>query len=170
MGPFEKIQGRAWVLGDNIDTDQIIQGRYLTLLSYKEMAKHALKIPIPDFASGVKKNDVIVAGRNFGSGSSREEAPRVLKELGVGCIVAESFSRIFYRNGFNVGVPLMMVKDVSSIVTDGDTVTIDFTEGTVTINDSGNELQGEPLPPFMRELLEAGGAVSRYKKLEGRKG
>lgn len=166
MGPFEKIQGRSWVFGDNIDTDQIIQGRYLTLLSYEEMAKHALKIPRPEFATGVKKDDVIVAGRNFGSGSSREEAPRVLKELGVGCIVAESFSRIFYRNGFNVGLPLMLVKGVSSNVEDGNILTIDFTEGTLTNNDSGKVLQGEPLPPFMREILESGGAVSRYKKLK----
>ncbi|MHA2119132.1 MAG: 3-isopropylmalate dehydratase small subunit [Candidatus Thorarchaeota archaeon] len=166
MGPFDEIQGRAWMLGDNIDTDQIIQGRYLTLLSYKEMAKHALEIPRPDFVSGVKKNDVIVAGRNFGSGSSREEAPRVLKELGVGCIIAESFSRIFYRNGFNVGLPLMLVKGVSSNVEDGNILTIDFTEGTLTNNDSGKVLQGDPLPPFMREILEAGGAVSRYKKLK----
>jgi 3-isopropylmalate/(R)-2-methylmalate dehydratase small subunit len=166
VGSFDKIQGRAWVLGDNIDTDQIIQGRYLTLLSYKEMAKHALKIPRPDFVSGVKNNDVIVAGRNFGSGSSREEAPRILKELGVGCIVAESFSRIFYRNGFNVGLPLMLVKGVSLNVEDGNILTIDFTEGTLTNNDSGKVLQGDPLPPFMREILEAGGAVSRYKKLK----
>ncbi len=166
MGAFEKIVGRAWVLGDNIDTDQIIQGRYLTLLSYEEMAKHALKIPRPDFASGVKKNDVIVAGRNFGSGSSREEAPQVLKELGVGCIVAESFSRIFYRNGFNVGLPLMLVPGVSSNVEDGNLLTIDFTKGTLTNNDSGKMLQGEPLPSFMREILESGGAVSRYKKLK----
>ncbi len=177
MGSVDIIKGRAWVLGDNIDTDQIIQGRYLTLLSYEEMAQHTLKIPRPDFADGVKKNDVVVAGRNFGSGSSREEAPRVLKELGVGCVVADSFSRIFYRNGFNVGLPLMMVRGVSSIVEDGNTLTIDFTEGTLTNNDSGKMLQGEPLPPFIREILEAGGAVSRYKKLRkqahaltGRKG
>jgi 3-isopropylmalate/(R)-2-methylmalate dehydratase small subunit len=166
VGSLKKIQGRAWVLGDNIDTDQIIQGRHLTLLSYEEMAKHALKIPRPDFAAGVKKNDVIVAGRNFGSGSSREEAPRVLKELGVGCIVAESFARIFYRNGFNVGLPLMIVQGVSSNVEDGNILTIDFAEGTLTNSDSGKELKGEPLPPFMREILESGGAVSRYKKLK----
>ncbi|MHA2355516.1 MAG: LeuD/DmdB family oxidoreductase small subunit [Candidatus Thorarchaeota archaeon] len=165
MGGLEKIQGRAWVLGDNVDTDQIIQGRYLTLLSYEEMAQHALKIPRPDFASGVKKNDIVVAGRNFGSGSSREEAPSVLKELGVGCVVAESFSRIFYRNGFNVGLPLMLVKDVSSNVQDGNSLTIDFTQGTLTNNDTGKMLQGEPLPPLIREILEAGGAVSRCKKL-----
>ncbi|MFW9968345.1 MAG: 3-isopropylmalate dehydratase [Candidatus Thorarchaeota archaeon] len=166
MKPYDKIQGRAWVLGNNIDTDQIIQGRYLTLLSYKEMAKHALEIPRPDFAANVKKNDVIVAGRNFGSGSSREEAPQILKELSIGCVVAESFSRIFYRNGFNVGLPLMMVKGVSSNVEDGNALTINFTDGTLINNDSGKVLQGEPLPTFMREILEAGGAVSRYKKLK----
>jgi 3-isopropylmalate/(R)-2-methylmalate dehydratase small subunit len=170
VGPFDKIQGKAWVFGDNIDTDQIIQGRYLTLLDYEEMAKHAMEIPRPDFATNVKKNDVIVAGRNFGSGSSREEAPQVLKALGVGCVVAESFSRIFYRNGFNVGLPLMTVKDVSSLVEDGHTLTIDFIEGVVIDEDSGKILQGEPFPPFMREILEAGGAVMRYKKLMGRKG
>ena len=170
MGAFDRIRGRAWVLGDNIDTDQIIQGQYLTLLDYEEMSKYALAIPRPDFAAGVKKNDVVVAGRNFGSGSSREEAPQVLKTIGVGCIIAESFSRIFYRNGFNVGLPLMIVKDVSSAVEDGYTLSVDFTKGTVTIEESGKTLQGAPLPPFMREILEAGGAVERYKKLMGRKG
>ena len=170
MGPFDRIQGRAWVLGDNIDTDQIIQGQYLTLLDYKEMSKYTLAIPRPDFAAGMRKNDVVVAGRNFGSGSSREEAPQVLKTVGVGCVIAESFSRIFYRNGFNVGLPLMTVKDVLSIVEDGDTLSVDFTKGTVTNEKSGKVLPGEPLPPFMQEILEAGGAVERYKKLLGRKG
>ena len=170
MGPFDRIRGKAWVLGDNIDTDQIIQGQYLTLLDYEEMARHTLEIPRPDFAAGMKENDVVVAGRNFGSGSSREEAPQVLKTIGVGCVIAESYSRIFYRNGFNVGLPLMTVNDISSIVEDGDTLTVDFTKGTVTIEESGKTLQGAPLPPFMREILEAGGAVERYKKLKGRKG
>ncbi|MFX1262290.1 MAG: 3-isopropylmalate dehydratase [Promethearchaeota archaeon] len=170
LGSFDRIRGRAWVLGDNIDTDQIIQGQYLTLLEYEEMAKHTLEIPRPDFAAGIKKNDVVVAGRNFGAGSSREEAPQVLKTIGIGCVIAESFSRIFYRNGFNVGLPLMIVNDVSSSVEDGDTLTVDFTSGTVTIEQSGKALQGAPLPPFMREILEAGGAVERYKKLKGRKG
>jgi len=170
VGPFDRIQGRAWVLGDNIDTDQIIQGQYLTLLDYKEMSKYTLAIPRPDFAAGMRKNDVVVAGRNFGSGSSREEAPQVLKTVGVGCVIAESFSRIFYRNGFNVGLPLMTVKNVLSIVEEGDTLSVDFTKGTVTNDKSGKVLRGEPLPPFMREILEAGGAVERYKNLLGRKG
>lgn len=167
MESFDRIEGRAWVLGDNIDTDQIIQGRYLTLLSYEEMAKHALKIPKPDFAEGVKKGDVVVAGRNFGSGSSREEAPRILKELGVGCVVAESFSRIFYRNGFNVGLPLLIVPGVSSKVEDGARVRVDLTRGIFTITSSGNILEGNPLPPFMRKILESGGAVAHYKKQRG---
>ncbi|MFQ5832619.1 MAG: 3-isopropylmalate dehydratase small subunit [Candidatus Thorarchaeota archaeon] len=161
---MNEVSGRAWVFGNNIDTDQIIQGRYLTLLNYKKMAKHALEIPRPEFAEKVKKNDIIVAGRNFGGGSSREEAPRVLVELGVGCVVAESFARIFYRNGFNVGLPLMIVPEAATKIKDGMNLTIDFMEGTVSVKDEGQILQGEPIPGFMREILNAGGAVKWYRQ------
>ncbi len=161
---LKKVSGRAWVFGNNIDTDQIIQGRYLTLLNYNKMAQHALEIPRPEFAQRVKKNDIVVAGRNFGGGSSREEAPRVLVELGVGCVVAESFARIFYRNGFNVGLPLMIVPNAATKIEDGMNLKVNFTEGTVSVKDDGQVLRGEPIPGFMREILNAGGAVEWYRQ------
>ena len=149
------------MFGDDINTDLIIQGRYLTMLDYSEMAKHTFEIPRPEFAKEAKPGDIVVAGKNFGGGSSREEAPAVLKTLGTGGIVAESFARIFYRNGFNIGLPLMIVPSITSEIEDGAAVTVDFTEGKLTIDDS-RVLSGEPLPVLMQELLETGGAVQMY--------
>lgn len=162
------ITGRAWVFGNNIDTDQIIQGQYLTLLSYVEMAKHAFEIPRPVFASKVKKNDVVIAGRNFGGGSSREEAPKILLQSGIRCVVAESFARIFYRNGFNVGLPLLIIPNIGKAVSDGETVTVDIREGTLSVRSSGDVLHGKPLPSRMLDLLRAGGAVAWYKQTVGK--
>jgi 3-isopropylmalate/(R)-2-methylmalate dehydratase small subunit len=158
------ITGRAWVFGSNINTDQIIQGQYLTLLDYKEMAKHTFEVPRPVFASKVKKNDVIIAGSNFGGGSSREEAPKVLMHSGIGCVVAESFARIFYRNSFNIGLPLLIIPNISKLVKDGETVTINLSKGTLTVKDNGDVIHGKPLPERMLEILKAGGAVPWFKK------
>ncbi len=131
------------------------------MLDYSDMAKHTFEILRPEFAKDVKPGDIVVAGKNFGGGSSREEAPAVLKTLGIGCIVAESFARIFYRNGFNIGLPLLVVPSISSEIEDGTVVTIDFTGGKLTLDDS-RVLLGEPVPVIMQEMLEAGGAVQRY--------
>ncbi len=161
---LSEITGRAWVFGNNINTDQIIQGQYLTLLDYKEMAKHTFEVPRPVFASKVKENDIIIAGRNFGSGSSREEAPKVLMYSGIGCVVAESFARIFFRNSFNIGLPLLIIPNSSKLVKDGDIVTVNLLKGTVTIKDKGDTIHGNPLPDRMLEILKAGGAVPWYKK------
>ena len=158
------ITGRAWVFGKNINTDQIIQGQYLTLLDYKDMAKHTFEMPRPVFASKVKKNDIVIAGSNFGGGSSREEAPKVLVHSGIGCVVAESFARIFYRNSFNIGLPLLIIPNISKLVKDGETVTVNLLKGTLTIKDKGDVIHGQPLPERMLEMLKAGGAVPWYKK------
>lgn len=165
---LKPITGRSWVLGNNINTDQIIQGQYLTLLNYADMAKHTFEIPRPVFASKVKKNDVVIAGRNFGGGSSREEAPKVLLQSGIGCVIAESFARIFYRNGFNVGLPLLIIPNVAKLVTDGEIVTVDISEGTLSVRSSGDIFHGNPLPKRMLDLLKAGGAVEWYKQSVGK--
>jgi 3-isopropylmalate/(R)-2-methylmalate dehydratase small subunit len=162
------IRGRAWLLGDNVDTDQIIQGRYLTLLDYDEMAKHALEIPRPDFVTGVRKGDILVAGRNLGGGSSREEAPMVLKKRGVGCVIAESFARLFYRNGFNVGLALLTIPDVTRVVGDGMKLEVRLREGEVTLVETRKRLVGKPLPDFMMRMLKAGGAVALYRESQKR--
>ena len=166
---FSDITGRAWVFGNNINTDQIIQGQYLRLLDYSEMAKHTFEIPRPLFASRVKKNDIVVAGHNFGGGSSREEAPKVLLHSGVGCVVAESFARIFYRNSFNIGLPLLIVQNGSKLVKDGETVTVNLLKGTLTVKENGDVIHGKPLPNRMLEILKAGGAVPWYKQRAGHK-
>jgi len=160
---LSNISGRAWLFGNNINTDQIIQGQYLTILDYKEMAKHTFEIPRPLFATKVKENDVIIAGRNFGGGSSREEAPKVLMHSGIGCVIAESFARIFYRNSFNIGLPLLIISNISKLVKDGDTVTVNLLKGTLTIKGKGDVIHGNPLPERMLEMLKAGGAVPWYK-------
>jgi 3-isopropylmalate dehydratase small subunit len=112
----------------------------------------------------VKQNDIIVAGKNFGSGSSREEAPMVLVELGVGCIVAESFARIFYRNAFNIGLPVMIVPEVTSKINDNETIKVDLRSGTLTKTESGKLLKGEAIPGLMLEFIRMGGAIPRYLK------
>lgn len=128
------------------------------------MAKHTFEIPRPVFASKVKQNDIVIAGRNFGGGSSREEAPKVLMYSGVGCVVAESFARIFYRNSFNVGLPLMIIRNIGKLVKDGKTVTINLWKGTLTIKGDGDILHGQALPNRMVEILRAGGAVPWFKQ------
>ncbi len=165
---LKPVSGRAWVFGNDVDTDQIIQGQYLTLLDYAEMAKHTFEIPRPVFTSKVKKNDIVIAGRNFGGGSSREEAPKVILQSGIRCVVAESFARIFYRNGFNVGLPLLIIPNVAKLVSDGETVTVDICEGTLSVRSSGDILHGKPLPTRMLNLLKEGGAVAWYKQSVGK--
>ncbi len=157
------IRGRAWVVDDYIDTDQIISGKYLRILDYEEMARHALEIPRPGLAEQIRPGDVIVAGRNFGGGSSREEAPRVLQVLGIGCVIAESFARLFYRNAFNIGLPALILRDAHTRFNDGENVTVDVARGEVRLEERGVLLHCEPVPPLMMRLLEAGGAVALYK-------
>ena len=140
---LSNITGRAWVFANHINTDQIIQGQYLTLLDYNEMAKHTFEVPRPVFTSKVKKNDIVIAGSNFGGGS---------------------FARIFYRNSFNIGLPLLIISNASKLVKDGETVTVNLLDGTLTIKDKGDVIHGKPLPERMLEILKAGGAVPWYKK------
>ena len=161
QGSFEVI-GSAWVFGNDIDTDQIISGRHLRLLDYSEMASHAFETINPAFVENVKENDVIVAGRNFGSGSSREEAPMVLLELGIGCVIAESFARIFYRNAFNIGLPVMIVPSVTSRIIENQKIKVNLQSGTLTILESGKQLKGEAIPDLMLEFIGMGGAIPRY--------
>ncbi len=164
MGFVEQFEGKARVFGDDINTDQIIQGRYLQLLDYKEMAKHTFEVIRPDFATVASKGDIVVAGCNFGSGSSREEAPMVLKTLGFGCVLAESFSRIFYRNAFNIGLPALVVKGLSQQVREDMHLKVDLIKGEVKLEETGTTFSFSRIPSKMLELLRAGGAVAWYKQ------
>jgi methanogen homoaconitase small subunit len=153
------IKGKSWVFGDDVDTDVIIPGKYLRTKDTKLWAEHVMEGLDPHFASRVQKGDIIVAGRNFGSGSSREQAPRALKEAGVAAVVAKSFARIFYRNAINVGLPLVEA-DVDC--KDGDEVEIDLALGTVRVGD--RVIQGSRLPDFLLEILQAGGLVAHRRQ------
>ena len=160
-----KIKGKVWKFGDNIDTDIIIPGRYLVLRDMDEMASHAFEPLDENFNKKVRKGDVIVGGKNFGTGSSREEAPFVIKRLGIAAVVAESFARIFFRNAINLGLPLIEVKDFSSRVKEGDEVEILVQKGIVKLN--GSEFRGTRLPSFLLEIILEGGAVNAVRKRLG---
>ncbi len=154
-----RIRGRVWRFGDNVDTDQIIPAEYLVTADEKELAEHAFEKVRPEFAVEVKPGDIIVAGRNFGCGSSREHAPLALKGAGIGAVVAESFARIFFRNSINVGLPLVEAKlDVE----DGEEVEIDFERGIIATQ--RGSVSFKPLPPFLRKLLESGGLVAYTRR------
>ena len=160
------LNGRVWKYGDNINTDYIIPGKYMELTDPLEMATHAMEGIDPEFTNKVRKGDIIVGGSNFGCGSSREHAPLALKHAGVGCILAESFARIFYRNAINIGLPAFECNNISEAVEEGDQVEVDITEGKVHNTTSGAELHFTPLPDFMVEVLNAGGLVPYLRELE----
>jgi len=154
---------RAWVFGDDVDTDQIIAGRYLVKLDPRELAKHVMEAADPKFASEVRKGDVIIAGRNFGCGSSRERAPLALKAAGVSAVVAESFARIFYRNAINLGLPVLTCAGVHKGFKTGDKIGVDMRGGKVQNLSTGKTFKAEPLPDFLSEIVHAGGLL-RYMK------
>jgi methanogen homoaconitase small subunit len=156
------IRGKAWIFGEDVDTDVIIPGRYLRTKDPKLWAEHVMEGLDPDFAGKVGQGDIIVAGRNFGCGSSREQAPLALKQAGVSCVVAKSFARIFYRNAINVGLPVVEA-DVECV--EGDILEVDLSAGIVKIKD--RIFQGIKLPDFLLEILQDGGLVAHRRKEKG---
>ncbi|TET44949.1 3-isopropylmalate dehydratase small subunit [candidate division TA06 bacterium] len=157
------LEGKAWKFGDDISTDLICPGRYFHLRSnLPELAKHVLEDADPEFASKVNKGDFVVGGRNFGLGSSREHAPKIIKVAGANGVIAKSFARIFYRNAINVGLPVLEC-DTTGIET-GDEIAVDLQEGTVTNVTKGETLKFEPLPPVMIRILTDGGLVAHIAK------
>lgn len=157
------IRGRAWRFGDNIDTDQIYPGQHMSIADPEEMAAHAMEgAGHPKFRKEVKPGDVIVAGHNFGSGSSREQAPVSLKYVGVCAVVAESFARIFFRNGFNVGLPVVEAPGVSTI-DEGDDIEINLETGEIKNLTKGETYRGNPIPPFLLEILDKGGLIAELE-------
>lgn len=158
-----KLAGSAWVLGDDVDTDLIIAGPYLTIQDEVELASHALEAVLPEFARSVAPGDAIVGGRNFGTGSSREEAVFVLKYLGVRLVVAESFARIFFRNCINLGVLALQHPEARARFSTGDAYSLDLATFTMKNQTRGSTLQFDPLPPFLMEIYAAGGALAQLK-------
>jgi 3-isopropylmalate/(R)-2-methylmalate dehydratase small subunit len=157
------IDGKVWTFGDNIDTDLIIAARYLNTSDPKELAKYVMEDADPTFKDKVKEGDIIVAGENFGCGSSREHAPIALKAAGVSAVIAKSFARIFYRNAFNMGLTILEL-DESSEIKEGDSLTVDLDKGTIENKNSGKTYEFTPIPPFMQELVSCGGLMNYAKK------
>ena len=155
---------RVWRLGDNVNTDQIIPGRYNVTTDRAHLARYCLCEHRPDFAPGVVGGDVLVAGRNFGCGSSREHAPVALKATGLGAVVASSFARIFYRNSINIGLPVLVCPEASEALTEGDAVEVDLASGTITAVATGRTFQAEPLPEFVRQIVAAGGIIALVRQ------
>ncbi|MDO8727817.1 MAG: 3-isopropylmalate dehydratase small subunit [Candidatus Methanoperedens sp.] len=159
-----KSPSNVWKFGDDIDTDAIIPGKYLTINTPDELAEHAFEGVRPDFAREVKEGDMIVAGFNFGCGSSREHAPLALRGARVKCIIAKSFARIFFRNAINIGLPLLECQDTDKIE-ESDHIEVDFTSGIITNITKHQTYNATPLPDFVRSIVDAGGLIEFAKKL-----
>jgi 3-isopropylmalate/(R)-2-methylmalate dehydratase small subunit len=157
------LQGKVWKFGDNIDTDLIIAARYLNTSEPSELAKYVMEDADPEFVSKMTSGDMIVAGENFGCGSSREHAPIALKAAGVSAVIAPTFARIFYRNAFNMGLPIFELKEAAEI-NEGDIVRIDMDAGEVINVTQAKTYKFSPIPEFMQELVDAGGLIAFAKK------
>lgn len=158
------LEGKVWRYGDNIDTDVIIPARYLNTFDPKELAKHCMVDIDKDFAQKVRPGDIMVGGKNFGCGSSREHAPVAIKACGVPVIIAASFARIFYRNGINVGLPLMEIGDNVERIHAGDKLSVDLSSGKIRDITTGETFQATPLPGFIQDIAKAGGLIQHVKE------
>lgn len=160
------VSGTVHKYGNNIDTDVIIPARYLATSDMRDLAKYCM-IDLDDtFVEKVKTGDVLVAGTNFGCGSSREHAPAVIQKSGISAVIAESFARIFYRNSINIGLPILECAEASRCISDGDSVQIDFESGIITNYTKGEHYQAEPFPPFIQNIIDAGGLMPSLTKAE----
>jgi 3-isopropylmalate/(R)-2-methylmalate dehydratase small subunit len=157
-------KGRVWKFGDNIDTDAIIPARYLNTSDPAELAKHCMEDADPAFMSKMKPGDIIVGGENFGCGSSREHAPIAIKAAGISCVVAKSFARIFYRNSFNMGLPIFESGELADAIAEGDEIEIDSATGVITLSGSGRTFNISPIPPFMEKLIADGGLMKHIAR------
>ncbi|MBS3943626.1 MAG: 3-isopropylmalate dehydratase small subunit [Dethiobacter sp.] len=166
-----KLEGRTWLFGDNIDTDAIIPARYLTTTDPVELARFCMEDADPRFAGQVRPGDFVVAGKNFGCGSSREHAPLALKGAGVGCVIANSFAQIFFRNAVNIGLPILECEaDLPGLLLPGEILQIDLARGQIVRLADGRMFASPPLPSFMQEIIKYGGLIecvqARLKKMD----
>ena len=146
--------------GDNVDTDVIIPARYLNTASHSELAAHCMEDIDKEFVNKVKSGDIIVAGKNFGCGSSREHAPIAIKASGISCVIAPTFARIFYRNSINIGLAILECPEAAAAIQDGDEVAVDFDTGVITDVTSGQTFQAQPFPPFIQNIIQKGGLLN----------
>lgn len=159
-----KLEGKAWKFGSNVNTDAIIPGHYLNISDPGELAKHCMEGLDPQFPKKIKKGDIILAEGNFGCGSSREHAPIAIRAAGISCVVAKSFARIFYRNSFNMGLPILESDEAADGIDEGDRVEVDVATGKIKNLTRGTEFQANPMPDFMIELLNDGGLMKHVMK------
>ena len=157
--------GKVFKYPDNVDTDVIIPARYLNTADANELAKHCMEDIDADYVNKVKPGDVMVAGWNFGCGSSREHAPLVIKTCGTGCVIAKSFARIFYRNAINIGLPILGCEAAAEEIQAGDTVSVDFDTGVITDHTTGRTYQAEPFPEFIQNIIKKGGLLASLKEM-----
>lgn len=160
-----KTQGHVFKYPDNVDTDVIIPARYLNTADAAELAKHCMEDIDTAFVSKVQPGDIIVAGWNFGCGSSREHAPLVIKTCGTGCVIAKSFARIFYRNAINIGMPILECEAAAEEIQAGDAVSIDFDSGIISDLTTGKTYQAEPFPEFIQNIIRKGGLLASLKEM-----
>ncbi len=156
--------GKVFKYGENVDTDVIIPARHLNTTDPLDLAKHCMEDIDKDFAANVKQGDIIVAGKNFGCGSSREHAPIAIKASGIRCVIAPTFARIFYRNAFNTGLPILECEEAIAGISAGDEVNVDFESGTIENVTTGKVYQAQPFPPFIQKIIESGGLVDYVKE------
>ncbi len=161
------LKGRAWKFGANVDTDAIIPARYLNVSDPAQLAQHCMEDENPQFVNEVKAGDIIVAESNFGCGSSREHAPIALKAKGISCVVAKSFARIFYRNAFNMGLPILECNQAVDGISDGQELEVDLVKGEIKNNSTNQRFQAIPIPAFMQQIIDSGGLMEHIAK--GRK-
>ena len=159
-----KTQGLVFKYPDNVDTDVIIPARYLNTSNAIELAKHCMEDIDTEFVKRVKPGDVMVAGWNFGCGSSREHAPLVIKTCGTGCVIAKSFARIFYRNAINIGLPILECEEAAEAIAAGDQVSVDFDTGVISDLTTCQQWQAEPFPPFIQNIIQKGGLLASLKE------
>ena len=160
----EKFSGKVWVLGDDIDTDIIIPTEYLALKTVEDMKPYAFSPLRPELAGQIKPGDIIVAGKNFGCGSSREHAPIAIKASGISCVIAKTFARIFYRNAINIGLPVIVCKELPDEVKTGDTMELSMSDGTAHAN--GKTYSCTKLPEYMQNILNQGGLIASLNREE----
>lgn len=159
-------QGKAFKYPDNVDTDVIIPARYLNTPDAKELSLHCMEDIDSEFVKNVREGDVMVAGRNFGCGSSREHAPLVIKTCGTGCVIAKSFARIFYRNAINIGLPILECEQAAEEINAGDEVRVDFDTGEIRDLTTGKAYRAQPFPPFIQSIIKSGGLLNSLKEGE----
>ncbi|HEY8464588.1 MAG TPA: 3-isopropylmalate dehydratase small subunit [Bacillota bacterium] len=160
---MSKVQGKVWRFGNDVDTDLIIPARYLNTSDPSELAAHCMEDANPDFARKVRPGELIVAGKNFGCGSSREHAPIAIKAVGIACVIAASFARIFYRNAINIGLPILESPEASQRIAAGDQIQVNLVNGKITNLTKNESYQATVFPPFMQDLIQAGGLIEYVK-------